>query len=85
MAYIRLATEGKELFKLLFMRVRKGAPLAPGREMDEILPLITKNTGLSREQAQVFHLELWVFVHGMPPHDLFWEPGSPILSGRRRG
>ena len=65
MAYIRFAREEKELFKLLFMRDRKGEPLKPGREMEVILPLIMKNTGLSREKAELFHLELWVFVHGI--------------------
>lgn len=65
MAYIRFAREERELFKLLFMADRKGEPPSPGREMEAILPVIMKNTGLSREQAELFHLEMWVFVHGI--------------------
>ena len=65
MGYIRFAREERELFKLLFMCDRKGQPLEPGREMDVIIPLIMKNTGLSRERAERFHLELWIFVHGI--------------------
>ena len=65
MGYIRFAKEEKELFKLLFMCNRKGEPPEPGREMDVIIPLIIKNTGLSREKAELFHLELWIFVHGI--------------------
>ena len=65
MGYIRFAREEKELFKLLFMCDRKGEPPKPGREMEVILPLIMKNTGLSREKAERFHLEMWIFVHGI--------------------
>ncbi len=65
MGYIRFAREEKELFKLLFMCDRKGEPPEPGKEMEVILPLIMKNTGLSREKAELFHLELWIFVHGI--------------------
>ena len=65
MGYIRFAREERELFKLLFMCDRKGEPPEPGREMDAILPLIMQNTGLSRERAERFHLEMWLFVHGV--------------------
>ncbi len=65
MGYIRFAREEKELFKLLFMCDRRGEPPEPGREMDVIIPLIMKNTGLTRERAELFHLELWIFVHGI--------------------
>lgn len=65
MAYIRFAKEERELFKLLFMRDRGGEPLEPTREVDAIIPIIMKTTGLSREQAERFHLEMWVVVHGI--------------------
>lgn len=65
MAYIRFAKEERELFKLLFMRDRNGEPLEPTREVDAIIPIIMKTTGLSREQAERFHLEMWVVVHGI--------------------
>ena len=65
MGYVRFAREETELFKLLFMCDRKGKPPEPGRELDVIIPLIMNNTGLSRERAELFHLELWIFVHGI--------------------
>ena len=65
MGYIRFAREERELFKMLFMCDRKGEPLKPGKEMDVIIPVIMKNTGLSREKAELFHLEMWIFVHGI--------------------
>ena len=65
MGYIRFAREERELFKLLFMCDRQGRSPEPGREMDVIIPLIMQNTGLSRERAERFHLELWIFVHGI--------------------
>ena len=37
----------------------------PADEMAEILPLIQKSTGLCAEKALLFHLEMWVFVHGI--------------------
>ena len=65
MGYIRFAREEKELFKLLFMSDRKGQPVKPGKELDVILPIIMRNTGLDRERAERFHLEMWIFVHGI--------------------
>ena len=66
MAYIRFAREQKNLFKLLFMRDKTGEQ--NGVEDDtffEVLPLIMKSLDLSREQASLFHLEMWTFVHGI--------------------
>lgn len=66
MAYIRFAKEEKELFKVLFMRDRSRETIDDGRE--EIRPfieLIRKGTGLSEEDACLFHLEMWVYVHGI--------------------
>lgn len=66
MAYIRFAKEEKELFKLLFMRDRSSEQVED--ERDEIQPLIEiimKNTGLSEQDAYLFHLEMWVYVHGI--------------------
>ena len=31
----------------------------------EVLPLIMKSMGLSKELAALFHLEMWTFVHGI--------------------
>ncbi len=66
MAYIRFAREETELFKLLFMRTRsKEEAEQPADEMAEILSLIKESTGLCAEKAMLFHLEMWIFVHGI--------------------
>lgn len=66
LGYIRFAKEETELFKLLFMRDRSGETI--DKNMDEIQPLLTliqQKTGLSEEEAYLFHLEMWVYVHGI--------------------
>ncbi len=66
MAYIRFAREEKELFKLLFMRDRTGEPLVEDREsVRPMLELIMQNLGLTEDEAYLFHLELWLYVHGI--------------------
>lgn len=66
MAYIRFAREEKELFKLLFMRDRsqeneKG--YSPERDM--LIELICSQVNISREEASLFWLEMWAYVHGI--------------------
>ncbi len=65
MAYIRFAEEEKALFKLLFMRDRTEEDQRPGAEWESICDLIQKSTGLSRQAAEQFHLEMWCYVHGI--------------------
>lgn len=66
MAYIRLAAEERELFKLLFMRDRSGEHKAEEQmQMEPVYTAVQNVTGLSREEAQLFHLEMWVCVHGI--------------------
>ena len=67
MAYIRFASEEKELFKLLYMRDRsQEAPSEGEREaIRPLLQVIMKNTGLSEERAYLLHAEMWIFVHGV--------------------
>ena len=65
MAYIRFAREQKELFKLLFMRDRTHEEKAAGEELEALLSLIRQNMGLSREEAYRFHMEMWIYVHGI--------------------
>lgn len=66
MAYIRFSKEERELFRLLFMRDRSREII--GENLEEIRPLldlIRKNTGLSEREAYLFHLEMWIYVHGI--------------------
>lgn len=79
MAYIQFARQEPELFKLLFMRDRTGeAPqMDDTEEMEPIYKIIERNVGLNREEARRFHLENWIFVHGiasmLATHYLDWQ------------
>ena len=66
MAYIRFAGEEKELFKLMFMRDRSREAVS-GEDPDwgPMRSLIQQNTGFTREEADLLHLEMWAFVHGI--------------------
>ncbi|MGN0779284.1 MAG: TetR/AcrR family transcriptional regulator [Aristaeellaceae bacterium] len=66
MAYIQFARDERELFKLLFMRDRTGERFEQGHEeLEPILNLLMDSLHLDREQAYLFHLELWLSVHGI--------------------
>lgn len=66
MAYIRFAKEERELFKLLFMRDRSRETISQSSdELRPLIQLIQKSTGLSEQEAYLFHLEMWVYVHGI--------------------
>ena len=65
-AYIQFAKEEKELFNLLFMRDRTGEKIEENREeIRPMLNIIMKKLGISEDEACVFHLELWLYVHGI--------------------
>lgn len=64
MGYIRFAKEERELFKHLFMRDRAGKETTEV-PMDEVVTLLTGLLGLTRERAELFHVESWIFVHGI--------------------
>lgn len=66
MAYIRFAKEEKELFKLLFMRDRSNENTDDNsEELRPILEIIKSTLNLNENDAFIFHVELWVFVHGI--------------------
>lgn len=66
MAYIRFASEEKELFKLLFMRDRTNESFTDDdASIEPLLYLIMQKSGLSFDEAKLFHLEMWVWVHGI--------------------
>ena len=64
-AYICFAREEKELFKLLYMRDRSRETFDEGDSIKPLIEEIQKQTGLSEEDAYRFHLEMWVYVHGI--------------------
>ena len=66
MAYIRFASEEKELFKLLYMTPRSSEEIIQGsKNFDASVQHVRNYTGLDPEKAALFHLELWAFVHGI--------------------
>ncbi len=65
MSYIRFAHEERELFRLLFMRHRTEEVDTAEADLEPLYAMIQTNVGISREQAQLFHLESWIFVHGI--------------------
>lgn len=92
MAYIRFAKEEKELFKLLYMRDRSNE--APDDESvinNKMNVMVQSTTGLDEKEAQLFHLEMWAYVHGIATMfatgflDLEWELVSKMLTDSYQG
>ena len=65
MAYIRFAKEEKELFKLLFMQDRSNGELVPTQDFEASVEMIMKANAISKEKAELMHLEMWSCVHGI--------------------
>ena len=92
MAYIRFAKEEKELFKLLYMRDRAGEENADELRMSQpVEEIMHTTTGLGGEVAELFHLEMWAYVHGIATMyatgflDLEWELVSRMLTDAYQG
>jgi len=92
MAYIRFAKEERELFKLLYMRNRSGETAPQDTDLSEQMETIVHhNTGLGAEEAKLFHLEMWAYVHGIATMfatgflDLDWELVSKMLTDSYQG
>ena len=92
MAYIRFAKEEKELFKLLYMRDRTNEIIPQQTELgDRMEAIVSKNTSLFGDDAKLFHLEMWVYVHGIATMiatdflDLDWELISKMLTDAYQG
>lgn len=87
MGYIRFAKEEKELFKLLFMRDRTNEGTDTSDHLfSEMVNLVHENTGLTNDAAALFHVEIWIVVHGIATMlatnylDLDWTLIAKILS-----
>lgn len=68
MAYVRFAKQEPELFRLLFMRDRRGEDIPAAMQdshIDYLLDTIVNATGLTHGQAYTFHLVMWIYVHGL--------------------
>ena len=87
MAYIRFAKEEKELFKLLYMCDRSGEEIpAEAASFSQMADLVRSNTGMDGDTANLFHLEMWAYVHGIATMfatgflDLDWDLVSKMLT-----
>ena len=91
MAYIRFAKEEKELFKLLFMRDRNGSKLESTPDWEFSIRAIMTANGLPKEKAELIHMEMWAFVHGIATMlvtsfaDLEWEMISRMMTDVYQG
>ena len=65
MAYIHFAREESQLFRLLFMCNRAGQESKPTEDFNTSIEMIMKANGFSRSTAELMHLEMWSFVHGI--------------------
>ena len=92
MAYIRFAKEEKELFKLLYMRDRTAEGFIENSAFGELMDSVIKpSIGLDGQEASLFHLEMWAYVHGIATMfatgylDLDWELVSKMLTDAYKG
>ncbi|MDE7380094.1 MAG: WHG domain-containing protein [Clostridia bacterium] len=67
MGYIKFAREESEAFRYLFMRNRGDEEEVDdgGESTAKAISALRQATGLDEEQAKLFHLEIWIFVHGI--------------------
>ena len=90
MAYILFAREEPHLFRMLFMRDRSGLDQSPDAKYSDILHISAEATGLDIETSKLFHLHMWIYVHGLATMaatnylDLDDELISTLLTGHFR-
>lgn len=66
LAYIAFARDEPALFRLLFMRSRSGERESPEAvDWAPDIALAGSAAGLAGPEAELFHLEMWAFVHGI--------------------
>ncbi|MBE6778902.1 MAG: TetR/AcrR family transcriptional regulator [Ruminococcaceae bacterium] len=93
-AYITFAKKEPELFRLLYMQDR-GTTEQTAVSFDRtITELAQEAAGIQPEEAELFHLEMWIFVHGLavmaatgffvPEEELISRMITDIFQGLRR-
>ncbi len=66
LAYVSYAKNEPELFKLLFMRHRSSEEYSENDDSNKpVISIIKGATELSEDEAELFHNEMWIFVHGI--------------------
>ena len=91
MAYVRLALEESNIFKLLFMRDRSNENTDKNKQYFNAVSVVQGQTGYSTEIAERMHFEMWVFVHGIATMlatgyvDLDFETVSELITDAYEG
>ena len=90
--YIRFAKEESTRFALIYMRERAGTDIPVELELNgKMESMVHSNTGLGDDGTKLFHLEMWVFVHGIATMfatgflDLPWDLVSKMLTDNYLG
>lgn len=65
MGYIRFAREEAPLFRMLFMCERKKGDQNPDDRYADVLHVSSEATGLDGDTTKLFHMHMWVYVHGL--------------------
>lgn len=65
MAYIKFAREKSRFFDYMFMRRRKSGDEIDAGDISGVLSALGDSTGLSGNERELFHVESWIFVHGI--------------------
>lgn len=69
LAYIRFASEEKNLFKLLFMseslHVDSPMDMIAGDDNQEVIAMIAGMTGLNRDHSKKLYVDIWLLTHGI--------------------
>ena len=92
MGYIRFAREEEQLFRLLYMRDRTSEDIPnTSPALEQMADTVQSIVGLSHEDAFLFHVEMWIFVHGIATmiasHYLEWDSAriSEMLTDAYQG
>ena len=65
MAYIRLAKEEKNIFKLLYMRDRTGEGKNDFEDYSLAINALKNHANITDDEALLVHLKMWIYVHGI--------------------
>ena len=59
------AKEEKELFKFLFMRNARVDYNPSDMDWQKVVDMAQKSSGVNKDNSELFHLEMWIVVHGI--------------------
>ncbi|KFI62932.1 TetR/AcrR family transcriptional regulator [Bifidobacterium cuniculi] len=66
MAYIGFAHDEPQLFRMRFMRpITQEERRTQAHDLEPVIDVLADQLGIDHEEAERFHLEVWVGVHGL--------------------